>query len=71
MVANTDGEVPQEFTFVYLGTIASGELKMNNGPTASEWMSLEKALQVPLEESQRRRLDDLPEFRRSGKIALK
>jgi 8-oxo-dGTP diphosphatase len=71
VVAYSDGEVRQEFTFVFSANIKGGTLGLDHESTAYEWMNLEDALQLPLAESQCRRLRDVQVFIQSGRVALR
>ena len=56
LIAYSDGEVRQEFTFVYAAEIESGELNIDDESKEGAWVPLSSALELPLAESQRRRL---------------
>jgi 8-oxo-dGTP diphosphatase len=71
VVAYSDGEVRQEFTIVYEGKIVSGYLKLDNESTEYKWLNLANALDIPLAESQRTRLMDVIEYKRTRKIFLR
>jgi hypothetical protein len=60
--ATFDGEVRQEFTFVYAAQIESGELKIDDESKEAAWLPLSSAVEVPLAESQRRRIKDVMEY---------
>jgi 8-oxo-dGTP diphosphatase len=63
LIAYGDGEVRQEFTLVYAATIKSGVLEIDNESKEAVWMSIEHALELPLADSQRRRLQDVARYR--------
>jgi 8-oxo-dGTP diphosphatase len=71
LIAYSDGEVRQEFTFVYAAEIESGSLKIDNESKEASWMSLPSAVELPLAESQLRRLNDVIEYRREPRTFLK
>ena len=64
LIAYSDGEVRQEFTFVYVAEIESGELKIDDESKEATWMSPSSAVEMPFAESQRRRLKDIMEYQR-------
>jgi ADP-ribose pyrophosphatase YjhB (NUDIX family) len=57
LIAYGDGEVRQEFTFVYVAEIESGELKIDDESKEAAWLPLPSAVGLP-GRSQRRRLKD-------------
>jgi len=59
LIAYSDGEVRQEFTFVYAAEIESGDLKIGDESKEASWVPLLSAVELPLAESQRRRLKDI------------
>jgi 8-oxo-dGTP diphosphatase len=63
LIAYDDGEVRQEFTFVYSAEIESGKLTIDCESTDAKWVNLAQALELPLAESQRRRLVDVNNYR--------
>jgi 8-oxo-dGTP diphosphatase len=71
LIAYSDGEVRQEFTFVYSAEIESGALAIDGESTESAWTDVERALELPLAESQRRRLRDVVDSRRRSCVFLK
>jgi hypothetical protein len=64
LIAYSDGEVRQEFTFVYAAEIESGDLKIDDESKEASWVPLMSAIEVPLAESQRRRLKDVLEYQK-------
>lgn len=58
LIAYSDGEVRQEFTFVYAAEIQSGELKIHHESKEASWIPVGCAVELPLAESQRRRSKD-------------
>ena len=63
LIAYSDGEVRQEFTLVYAAEIETGELKIDDESKEAVWVDLSAVAQLPLAESQRRRLVDVVHFR--------
>jgi 8-oxo-dGTP diphosphatase len=71
LIAYSDGEVRQEFTFVYVAEIVSGELKIDDESKDAAWLPLSSAVELPLAESQRRRLKDVIEYQKSRQTFLR
>jgi len=71
LIEYSDGEVRQEFTLVYAAEIESGELKIDDESKEAVWLPLGSALQLPLAESQRKRLLDVAAYRNQKVIFLK
>jgi ADP-ribose pyrophosphatase YjhB (NUDIX family) len=71
LIAYSDGEVRQEFTFVYSAEIEAGELVIDDESTEATWTELQRAVELPLAESQRRRLRDVVESRRGATVFLR
>ncbi len=71
LIAYSDGEVRQEFTFVYAAEIESGELKIDDESKESAWVPLSLAVELPLAESQRRRLKDVMEYQKERRTFLR
>jgi 8-oxo-dGTP pyrophosphatase MutT (NUDIX family) len=71
LIAYSDGEVRQEFTLVYAGKIKSGELAIDHESKEAVWLSLADALNLPLADSQRRRLQDVARYRESPTTLLR
>ena len=71
LIGYSDGEVRQEFTFVYAAEIESGELKIDNESKEAVWMPLSSAVELPLAESQRRRLKDVMEYQKERRTFLR
>ena len=65
LIAYSDGEVRQEFTFVYAAEIESGELKIDDESKGAAWTPLSSAVELPLADSQRRRLKDVIEYQKT------
>ena len=71
LIAYSDGEVRQEFTLVYAAEIESGELKIDDESKEAAWVDLSAVAQLPLAESQRRRLVDVVDFPSKGQPFLR
>lgn len=71
LIAYGDGEVRQEFTFVYAAEIESGELKIDDESKEAAWVPLSSAVGLPLAESQRQRLKDVMAYQKEGRIFLR
>jgi 8-oxo-dGTP diphosphatase len=71
LIAYSDGEVRQEFTFVYAAEIESGELKIDDESKEASWVSLMSAVELQLAESQRRRLKDVLEYKKHRQTFLR
>jgi 8-oxo-dGTP diphosphatase len=71
LIAYSNGEVRQEFTFVYSAEIESGELAIDGESTEAAWTDLQRALELPLAESQRRRLGDVINSRHQAIVFLR
>jgi ADP-ribose pyrophosphatase YjhB (NUDIX family) len=71
LIACSDGEVRQEFTFVYCAEIESGELKIDDESKEAAWVPLSSAAELPLAESQRCRLKDVMEYQKERRTFLR
>src|SRR5258708_26775209 len=71
LIAYSDGEVRQEFTFLYSAAIESGELKIDAESKESAWVPLTSPDELPLAESQRRRLKDVMEYHKERRTFLR
>ena len=71
LIAYSDGEVRQEFTFVYAAEIESGQLKIDDESKEAAWVPLSSAVELPLAASQRRRLKDLMEYQKERRTFLR
>lgn len=69
-VAYSDGEVRQEFTIVYYGEASNYDVSIDDESSQFKWVALDKILDLPLAESQRRRINDVLKFLKSGKRNL-
>jgi len=71
LIAYSDGEVRQEFTLVYAAEIDSGELEIDEESKEATWVPLPSAIELPLAESQRRRLRDVVEYKKEHRTFLR
>lgn len=71
LIAYSDGEVRQEFTLVYAAEIEAGSLKIDDESKEVAWVPLSSSIDLPLAESQRRRLKDVVEYQNGRKTFLK
>jgi ADP-ribose pyrophosphatase YjhB (NUDIX family) len=71
LIAYSDGEVRQEFTFVYAAEIESGELKIDHESKEASWVPLMSAVDLPLAESQRRGLKDVLKYQKNPQTFLR
>lgn len=66
-VAYSDGEVRQEFTIVYYGEALNYTVLLDDESSQFEWVSLDNILELPLADSQRRRINDVIDYLKTGK----
>ena len=71
LIAYSDGEVRQEFTLIYAAEIESGELKIDDELKEACWVPLSAAVELPLAESQGRRLRDVMQYQQENKTFLR
>ena len=71
LIAYSDGEVRQEFTFVYAAEIESRQLEIDDDPRKRLGCPLSSAIELPLAESQRRRLKAVIEYQKSQQTFLR
>jgi ADP-ribose pyrophosphatase YjhB (NUDIX family) len=71
LIEYSDGEVRQEFTLVYAAEIESGVLKIDEESKEAVWAPLSSAVELPLADSQRRRLTDLREYQKDRRTFLR
>ena len=71
LIAYSDGEVRQEFRFVYAAEIESNELKIDDESKKASWVPLMSAVDLPLAESQRSRLKDVVEYQKNRHTFLR
>lgn len=71
-IAYSDGEVRREFTVVFLGSVsAPAEVAINEESSDYEWVPVSNLETLDMAESQRKRVEDLVNYLRSGKRAIK
>jgi len=58
-------------TFVYAAEIESGNLKIDDESKEASWVPLKSAIELPLAESQRRRLRDVVEYPKDRRTFLR
>jgi hypothetical protein len=56
---------------VYAAEIESGELKIDDESKEAAWVSLSSAVELPLAESQQRRLKDVMEYQKNRRTFLR
>lgn len=66
VIEYSDGEIRQEFAIVYLGEILDGAIQLDLESTEFKWVNLEEVLDLPLADSQRRRLMDVITYHKFG-----
>lgn len=66
-VAYSDGEVRQEFTIVYYATVPNCNVILDEESSQYHWVPLGTVLELPLAESQKRRLLDILKYIETGK----
>jgi ADP-ribose pyrophosphatase YjhB (NUDIX family) len=71
LIAYSDGEVRREFTLVYAAEIDSGDLKIDEESKEATWVPLSAAVELPLAESQRRRLRDVMNYQKERRTFLR
>jgi 8-oxo-dGTP diphosphatase len=71
LIPYSDGETRQEFTFVYAAEIESAELKIDDESKEAAWMALSSVVELPLAESQRRRLKDVLEYEKEKQTSFR
>ena len=69
-IAYSDGEVRQEFTIVYYGEVNEYDVKIDDESSAFEWVSISSIEDLPLADSQKRRLHDVKEYIYRGKRVI-
>lgn len=69
-VAYSDGEVRQEFTIVYYGEAKKHDVTLDDESSQFQWVPLDKLMVLPLAESQRRRIEDVLDYLKTGEKKL-
>jgi ADP-ribose pyrophosphatase YjhB (NUDIX family)/quercetin dioxygenase-like cupin family protein len=70
IVAYSDGETRQEFTIVYYGEVRDSEIHLDEESSAYQWVPLSMIQDLPLADSQRRRLNDVAHYMENGQRVL-
>lgn len=71
LIEYNDGEIRQEFTFLYMGHVLGGKFQIDEESFEMKWINFSDYLQFPMALSQKRRIEDLIKFLMDGKIILK
>jgi 8-oxo-dGTP pyrophosphatase MutT (NUDIX family) len=66
LVAYSDGEVRQEFTIVYASDKFDGDIQLDEESTAYRWISFDEVMGMEMASSQKRRVQDVIAYYRSG-----
>lgn len=69
-VAYSDGEVRQEFTIVYYGETKDFDVRLDEESSQFIWVPLDEVNNLPLTDSQKRRIDDVIVYLETGKKAF-
>ena len=69
-VAYSDGEVRQEFTIVYYGETKDFDVKLDEESSQFVWVPLDEVNNLPLADSQRRRIADVITYLDTGRKTL-
>lgn len=70
-IAYSDGEVRREFSMLFVSRVEVNEVILDGESTDWAWVPIEEAAHLPLAESQRRRVEDVAEWVRTGKVSLR
>ena len=65
-IAYSDGEVRQEFTIVYYGEALDYDVTLDEESSQFKWVSLDAIFDLPLADSQRRRIVDVLDYIKNG-----
>lgn len=71
VVQYSDGEVRQEFTIVYSGNIISGTPKIDEESLELKWMKIDSINQLPLAPSQKTRIKDVVDYKKTNNQFLR
>ena len=66
VVEYSDGEVRQEFSVLYFGTIKQGDTHIDDESTEFRWMSVGELSEIPMASSQKIRVNDVIRFITNG-----
>ena len=62
----SDGEVRQEFTIVYYGEALNYDVSLDDESSQFQWVPLDEVIVLPLADSQKRRIEDVLNYLKSG-----
>ncbi len=62
----SDGEVRREFTIVYYGVTSNGNVIIDEESSAYAWIPLSKVIDYPMADSQKKRIQDVLEYIKTG-----
>lgn len=65
-IAYSDGEVRQEFTILYYGEVSSNDVILDEESSKFQWITLGNIFELPLADSQRRRIVDVVKYLQHG-----
>ena len=69
-IAYSDGEVRQEFTIVYYGETQSQDVILDSESSLFQWVPIEHVHEVPMADSQKKRISDVIEYLNNGRRNL-
>lgn len=67
----SDGEVRREFTIVFYGTVQSDNVTLDEESSEYQWISLDEVEELPMAESQKKRIGDVKEYFHTQKKVFK
>lgn len=67
-IAYSDGEVRREFTVVFAGRVAGGDVSVDEESTDYAWAGIDEALGLPMADSQRQRITDVIAWKEGGAV---
>jgi ADP-ribose pyrophosphatase YjhB (NUDIX family)/quercetin dioxygenase-like cupin family protein len=71
LIEYSDGEVRQEFTFLYLGRIVRGQLQIDDESTEATWVPISKIYDLKMAKSQEQRVEDVLDYLKTGRQRLR
>ena len=66
-IAYSDGEIRQEFTIVYAGKCTGSDIVLDDESTDFQWVSFAKIDDLEMADSQKRRVQDVIDYYKTGK----
>ena len=63
----SDGEVRHEFTIVYFATTEDNSVYLDDESSSYKWITLDKIMDLDMAHSQKRRMNDVINFIKTGK----